>query len=168
VDVRRLLLVEHPVERMYDLIEGAEHYPDFLPWCAKATILERSDDVVTARLVVQMRGMRFSIVTRNPKRRPEWLGLALNEGPFRAFRGEWTLAPLGDAGCKVAFALHYDFDNAALRAVAGPMFERVSNTLVDAFVARADALGSRIPRLYHVVPAADAPAPVPVAPAAPR
>ena len=37
MNVRRLLFVHHPAERMYDLIEGAEYYPDFLPWCSKAT-----------------------------------------------------------------------------------------------------------------------------------
>ncbi len=80
--VRRTLLVAHPAERMYDLIEGAEHYPAFLPWCAAATILERTDEVVAARVTVEVRGVRFQFVTRNRKRRPEWMGLALDEGPF--------------------------------------------------------------------------------------
>jgi ribosome-associated toxin RatA of RatAB toxin-antitoxin module len=154
VDVRRLLLVAHPAERMFDLIEGAEHYPDFLPWCAEATILERSEAVVAARLVVAVRGVRFTIATRNRKARPGWMGLALDDGPFSVFDGEWQLTPLGGDGCKVAFALRYDFSNAALRALAAPVFERVTSTLVDAFVSRADALGERIPKLYDVVPAA--------------
>jgi ribosome-associated toxin RatA of RatAB toxin-antitoxin module len=153
VDVRRLLLVAHPAERMFDLIEGAEHYPAFLPWCAGATILERSEAVVAARLVVAVRGVRFTIATRNRKRRPGWMGLALDDGPFSVFDGEWQLTGLGSDGCKVEFALRYDFDNAALRAIAGPVFERVTSTLVDAFVSRADALGERIPTLYDVVPA---------------
>lgn len=162
----------HPAERMYDLIEGAEHYPDFLPWCAETTILERSEAVVAARLTLAVRGLRFAIATRNRKRRPGWMGLAMDEGPFRTFEGEWQLTPLGGEGCKIEFALRYDFDNAILRTVAGPAFERVTNTLVDAFVARADALGERIPRLYDVVPSSvpcasgDATAPiVPTSPA---
>ena len=145
--VRRTLLVAHPVERMYDLIEGAEYYPDFLPWCAAATILERTEELVAARVTVEVRGVRFGFVTRNHQRRPEWMRLALSEGPFSRFDGEWQLKPLGADGCRIDFTLDYDFERAVMRTVAGAVFERITNTLVDAFVARADALGDAIPRI---------------------
>lgn len=151
--VRRTLLVAHPAERMYDLIEGAEHYPAFLPWCASATIIERSDDVVAARITVNVRGARFGFVTRNRKRRPEWMGLALAEGPFSRFEGEWRLKALDANGCRIDFALDYDFERALMRSVASAVFERITNTLVDAFVARADALGAAIPRVEPYAPA---------------
>ncbi len=35
----QLVLVAHAAEEMFDLIEGAEHYPEFLPWRAGATIV---------------------------------------------------------------------------------------------------------------------------------
>ena len=89
------------------------------------------------------------------------MGLGLEEGPFRRFEGEWNLAPLGDAGCRIDFALRYDFESALMRRIAGAVFERITSTLVDAFVARADALGERIPKPLPVGPA---PAPDPVAP----
>ena len=154
MEVRRLLLVAHPAERMYDLIEGAEHYPSFLPWCAAATVLQRDDDEVAARVTVEVRGVRFQFVTRNRKRRPTWMGLGLEEGPFRRFDGEWNLAPLGDEGCRIDFVLRYDFENAVMRRVAGAVFERITSTLVEAFVARADAMGERIPKPLPVAPAA--------------
>ena len=167
MEVRRLLLVPHPAERMYDLIEGAEHYPAFLPWCGAATILWRNDDEVAARVTVEVRGVRFQFVTRNRKRRPTWMGLGLEEGPFRRFDGEWNLVPLGDSGCRIDFVLRYDFENAVMRRVAGAVFERITSTLVEAFVARADALGDRIPTPLPVPPAASASAPVPAAATAP-
>jgi len=153
MEVRRLLLVQHPAERMYDLIEGAEHYPAFLPWCGAATVLLRTDDEVAARVTVEVRGVRFQFVTRNRKRRPTWMGLGLAEGPFRRFEGEWQLTSLGNAGCRIDFSLRYDFENAVMRRLAGAAFERITNTLVDAFVARADALGERIPVPLPVAPA---------------
>ena len=152
VDVRRVVLVSHPASRMYDLIEGAEHYPEFLPWCAGATVLERDDEVVAARIAVDWHGVRLSFTTRNRKRRPEWLGLALAEGPFRAFRGDWFLKPLGDAGCRIDFAMHYEFAGDVLGRLASPVFERITDSMVDAFVRRADDLGEAIPALAPVVP----------------
>jgi ribosome-associated toxin RatA of RatAB toxin-antitoxin module len=171
MEVRRLLLVTHPAERMYDLIEAAEHYPAFLPWCASATITERSEAIVAADIVVDWHGVRVELATRNVKRRPEWMGVRLSRGPFREFEGEWRLTPLGEEGCRIAFALRYDFSTPLLSRVASPVFERITSTLVDAFVARADALGPLIPAPAPVIPARGAaPAPpvfVPADPPAP-
>jgi ribosome-associated toxin RatA of RatAB toxin-antitoxin module len=145
MEVRRLLLVTHPAERMYDLIEAAEHYPAFLPWCASANVTERNDALVAADIVVDWHGVRFDFATRNEKRRPHWMGVRLARGPFREFAGEWELTPLGEEGCRVAFLLRYDFSTPLLARVASHVFERITNTLVDAFVARADELGPAIP-----------------------
>ena len=35
---------------MYAIVEDIAAYPDFLPWCRSATILDKEQDVVTARL----------------------------------------------------------------------------------------------------------------------
>ena len=70
MELRKTVLVGQSAERMFDLIEAAEHYPDFLPWCAAATIVERDDDVVAADSTVDYHGVRFGFRTRNPKRPP--------------------------------------------------------------------------------------------------
>ena len=138
IDVRKSLLVPYTAECMFELIERAEDYPAFLPWCASATILSRSDDTVAAAITVDYHGVKFHFTTRNPKRRPDWLAIRLESGPFRRFEGEWHLAPLGDAGCRIRFDLHYEFASTLMRTLAGPVFGRIADTLVDAFVARAD------------------------------
>jgi ribosome-associated toxin RatA of RatAB toxin-antitoxin module len=122
---------------MFDLIEAAEHYPQFLPWCSGATILERTDEVVVARIAINYRGVKLDFVTRNPKRRPEWMAVDLEQGPFRRFAGDWQLRPLQELGCKIEFRLRYEFANAVMARMAGPVFERIADTLVDAFVERA-------------------------------
>ena len=140
--VQRSVLVAHPAERIFALIEAAEDYPAFLPWCASAHVLQRDDSIVIARIEVAWHGVRFSFVTRNPKRSPEWMAIGLEEGPFRHFRGEWHLTPLASWGCRVQFDLDYELDAALLGRLAAPVFERATTTLVDAFVRRADALPS--------------------------
>ena len=139
MDVARSALLDYPVETMFDIVERAEHYPEFLPWCARSRILERSDDVVSAEIEVDYHGVRFSLVTRNPKRRPDWLAIRLERGPFRRFEGDWRLTPLAPDACKIAFAMHYEMAGPLAR-VAGPVFDRIANTFVDAFVARAQSM----------------------------
>ncbi len=127
---------------MFDIVERAEHYPEFLPWCAGARILERSEDVVSAEIDVDYHGVRFSFVTRNPKRRPEWLAVRMERGPFRKFEGDWHLTVLAPDACKIAFTMNWEMAGPLAR-VASPVFDHIANTFVDAFVARAGS-GARL------------------------
>ena len=138
MEIRRSALIGHSAESTFDLIEAAERYPEFLPWCTKAIILERDENVVAARLTVNYRGLRFDLTTRNPKRRPEWLAVRLQEGPFRRFEGDWRLVELAPDACKIEFMLGYEFDSALVGKLADSVFERVADTMIDAFAQRAD------------------------------
>ena len=140
MEVRRSALVALPVEAMFDLIEGAERYPEFLPWCAGATILSRDDALVRADLDIAWHGMHFRMTTRNPKRRPEWLAFQLERGPFRRFEGEWHLRALSTAACKIECSLRYELGGALVQYIAAAASDRAVGAFVDAFVARADRL----------------------------
>jgi ribosome-associated toxin RatA of RatAB toxin-antitoxin module len=137
VIVRRSALVDRSDGHLFDLIEAAEHYPSFLPWCAGATIVSRDDALVSADLQVRWHGLAFDMRTRNPKARPGWMAIHLERGPFRRFEGEWRLKALGPDACKVQFTLDYEFDSRLMTHAAGPMFDHIADTLVDAFVRHA-------------------------------
>lgn len=136
MEVRKRVLVPHSAESMFDLIEAAEHYPAFVPGCRAAQILERDETVVAARLTLRQAGLAIELETRNPKRRPTWMEVTLTRGPFRRFHGEWRLTPLNAMACRIDFTLAYELDGVAGR-LAAPVFARIADTLVDAFVARA-------------------------------
>ncbi len=138
MDVRKTVLVGHSAEQMFDLIEACEHYPAFLPWCSGATVVARDDATVVADISVNYHGVRFDFRTRNPKRRPLSMTIHLERGPFRHFYGVWDLTPLAADGCRIDFALRYDFHSTAMARLARPVFDRIASTLVDRFVARAD------------------------------
>jgi ribosome-associated toxin RatA of RatAB toxin-antitoxin module len=163
MDVRKTVLVGHSAERMFDLIEACEHYPDFLPWCSGATVVARDEEAVVADITVNYHGVRFDFRTRNPKRRPTWMAIHLERGPFRRFDGVWDLTPLAADGCRIDFGLHYDFDSTAMARIARPIFDRIANTLVDRFVARADQVRAAGARSSLAADTAVAAPPQPVA-----
>jgi ribosome-associated toxin RatA of RatAB toxin-antitoxin module/CRP-like cAMP-binding protein len=154
LELRRSVLVPYSVEDMFDLIEQAEHYPQFLPWCTTATILERSDDWVAARIEFSYLKFRFGFQTRNPKRRPHWLNVRLVEGPFKHFHGDWALTPLGNRGCRIEFALSYEIADGAFDSLAAPAADYVSRSMVDAFVKRAEQTLTELAPTQAFAPAA--------------
>ncbi len=87
MNVRKSALVEHSAEHMFDLIEAAEDYPAFLPWCAGASILSRDENTVAAEITVDFHGVRFQLTTRNPKRRPDTCPSCSNAGRFAGSKG---------------------------------------------------------------------------------
>jgi ribosome-associated toxin RatA of RatAB toxin-antitoxin module/CRP-like cAMP-binding protein len=138
--VHKTILMPYPVEPVFDIIEQAEHYPHFIPWCSGAEILERTDEVVAARVSMRVAGLNLRLETRNPKRRPEWLRLRMVRGPMRLFEGEWRLTPLNAHACRVEFILTYDIGDGMIERVAGPVFARMADSMVDAYVARAERI----------------------------
>jgi ribosome-associated toxin RatA of RatAB toxin-antitoxin module/CRP-like cAMP-binding protein len=139
LELKRSVLLPYTVEDMFDLIEQAEHYPQFLPWCLGATILERSDDWVAARIEFSYLKVRFGFETRNSKHRPEWLRVRMVKGPFRNFHCDWAFTPLGALGCRVDFAMSFEVADGRLDSLAGPAAGAVSKSMVEAFVKRAAA-----------------------------
>ena len=61
-------------------------------------------------------------------------------GPFRSLAGHWRFIPLGDLGCRIEFSLDYEFANSVLERLVGPIFDTITDSFVDAFVHRADAI----------------------------
>lgn len=154
MQLKRTVLVDQPADLLFDVIEAAEFYPRFLPWCAGATILQRDDQLVAAELQVRWHGLDFSFRTRNPKRRPEHMLIQLEHGPFRHFHGEWQLTPLAPDACKVVFLLDYDWAGSLVSQLSGPLFAQATGTLVDAFVQRAHSLAAAAPVAVPLQPPA--------------
>lgn len=160
MNVRRTALLPLPAEHLYDIIEAAENYPRFLPWCVGARLVCRDEHVVSADLQVKWGGMSFEMRTRNPKRRPEYMAIHLERGPFRHFEGEWHVTALAPDACKVLFTLDWEFDSVLMTRVAGPVFKRLTDTMVEAFIQH--ALATPVP----VKPVPSPPEPVAMAPGA--
>jgi ribosome-associated toxin RatA of RatAB toxin-antitoxin module len=147
--VRRSVLLWYSPREMYTLVTGIPAYPQFLPWCDRAEVLQADSDSVTARLSLAYMGVRHAFTTRNQHVADRSVTVSLVDGPFSVLEGSWLFQPLGRPGteeqaCKIEFDLRYTFASAALERVVSPVFDRVANTLVDAFVRRAeDVYGAR-------------------------
>ena len=137
--VMKSVLVPYPAARMFELVDRVEDYPQFLPWCGGAKIIEQSGDRKTARINIDYHGVRAHFTTDNVNRPPESIVITLKDGPFRHLHGEWRFRALGDAGCKVEFELAYEFATQLLDKAIGPVFGHIARTFVDAFVKRAEA-----------------------------
>ena len=137
-ETRELL---YSAEQMFALVTDVQHYPQFLPWCDHAAVLEQSPEGMTAEVGISLGGIRQTFVTRNTHEAGRRVQMLLVKGPFSRLDGDWHFHPVGDGtqrACKVELKLHYGFDSAPLAALVGPVFDRIAASMVDAFVKRAE------------------------------
>ena len=138
--VHKSVLIWYSAAEMFALVTDVASYPQFLPWCDQAQVTEEDVQGMTANISISFAGIRQNFTTRNTHVKDRKVSLKLVEGPFSRLDGHWDFTPLGDGSqraCKVNFSLRYDFDNAALAALVGPVFDKIAGSLVDAFVKRA-------------------------------
>ncbi len=127
---------------MYALVNDVPSYPQFLPWCGGARVIEQTETQMQAAVDIAYLGVRQTFTTKNTLLINERIDLALVSGPFSRLSGQWRFTQLGDLGCKVEFELNYDFEG-IIGVVISPVFDRIAATFVDSFVKRADALHSK-------------------------
>lgn len=132
IEIRRSALVSYTPAQMFDLVNDVEAYPKRFTWCAGAQVLEREGETLVARLDLKFAGLRQSFTTRNTAAPPERLRMQLVEGPFRSLEGLWEFIRLGEQGCKIAFAL--DFEYVGLGAGAIKLgFQGLATRMVEDF-----------------------------------
>ena len=135
--IARSAIVECSAAEVYALVERIEAYPEFLPWCQAARVLERGSQRTRAMLDVGLKGVTQSFTTENSNRPGEAIDMQLVEGPFRHFSAGWKFTPLGARAAKIEFEMAYQFSSAALAHLLEPLFNYIADTMVDAFTHRA-------------------------------
>jgi ribosome-associated toxin RatA of RatAB toxin-antitoxin module len=139
-EMTRSALVARPPALLYRLVEEVERYPEFVPGCSSAQVLERAADQMLARLAVRRGLLRTEFTTRNLLDPGRSVHMHLVEGPFRVLEGHWSFTPVASNGCRIEFALRFEFSNALKSALFEPLFEQTAASLVRAFAARAQSL----------------------------
>lgn len=142
--IKRSALVPYLPAEMFSLVDDVEAYPQFLPWCKNARVLSRNEDEVRASLELARGGFEKSFTTRNRLQKNKMIEMRLVEGPFRHLDGFWRFEALGESACKVSLDLDFEFANKLVGMAMGPLFNQITNTLVDSFCERAeDVFGKR-------------------------
>jgi len=138
--INRSALVPHTTEEMFQLVDDIDRYVEFLPWCTESRVLERSEDEVTATIMLSKGSLNKAFTTRNLLQKHKMIEMRLVNGPFKHLQGFWRFDSLNDHACKVSLDLDYEFSSKLVALAIGPVFNQIANTLVDAFVTRAKEL----------------------------
>lgn len=146
-NIHKSVLIWYSPDEMFRLVTDVARYPEFLPWCDRAGVLESDDQGMVAEVGIGLGGIQQSFTTRNTHTVEDngsrTVGMNLVKGPFSNLSGIWRFLPVGDGtqrACKVELDLQYGFSSTTLAALVGPVFDKIAASLVDAFVKRAETV----------------------------
>ncbi len=141
--ISRSALVEHSAKSMFELVCDIEAYPEFLPWCNGARVDEQSDTHQLAAVSTAAFMKQSTFCTRNRLESDRLIAMELVDGPFKQLSGEWRFTELSPDACKIELDIEFEFASTIVGKMLGPAFNTVCDTLVSAFIKRADQLAAR-------------------------
>lgn len=137
--IKRSAIVPHSPAEMYALVNAIEDYPQFIPWCHGAEVLSRNDDEIQATLHFEGGGFRKSFTTCNRLQKDKMIEMRLVNGPFHHLEGFWRFDQHPE-GCMVMLDMEFELSSKLFSLALGPVFNQVTNTLVEAFCNRANEI----------------------------
>jgi coenzyme Q-binding protein COQ10 len=134
-------VLPHKPEQLFDLVADVGRYPEFLPWCVAARVLEQDETKLRAELAIGFKGIRERFISRVALDRPNRrIDVEYEKGPFKYLVNHWKFEPADGGKCRLDFDIKFEFRSRLLEMLMGRLFDEAVRRMVRAFEDRADAL----------------------------
>jgi coenzyme Q-binding protein COQ10 len=132
----------YSAKKMHDLVMDIEKYPEFLPWCKQAKIVEKiSEENLQADLLINFKSFfekyRSSVKHGKTASGLYFVDVIAIEGPFKKLVNKWEFIDLGNSNCEVKFFIEFEFNSFLLEKMLGTIFSRATEKMMNAFEERA-------------------------------
>lgn len=138
-------ILPYSAQDIYKLVMDIEKYPEFLPWCKQARIVEIiSETNLHADLLVNFKNFfekyRSDVKHGQNSENGYFIDVIAIEGPFKKLINQWRIHGLESQKCQVDFFVDFEFNSFFLNKVVGPIFERAAIKMMTAFEERAQII----------------------------
>jgi len=135
--ISKSAIVPYSPQQMFELVNNIDDYSQFLNWCDSSSILNQSENQITASVKINTGGMKQSFSTLNTLTPFKSIEMQLIDGPFDELSGEWRFEALGENATKIHLTLQFEFKSMLIDMAVSSIFKKIANSQLDAFVSRA-------------------------------
>ena len=125
------------IETIFKLINDIESYPNYLPWCTKTEVTEKSTNLIIGRIFISKSLINWNFSTKNTIKTNESISLELIDGPFESLTGKWLFSPINDFNTRVSLSINYKFKSSIIELSIEPIFSSIMNSILKSFVQEA-------------------------------
>lgn len=143
--LNQIRTLPYSAQQIYSLVMDIEKYPEFLPWCKQAKIIEIiSEENLRADLLINFKSFfeKYRSDVKHGKSASDayFVDVVAIEGPFKKLINRWKFRDLAEGGCEVEFFIKFEFNSFFLTKMLGTIFEKASQKMMAAFEQRAQEI----------------------------
>ena len=129
--ISKIAIVPYTPQQLFELVNNIDDYSQFLNWCDSSSILNQSDNQITASVEINKGGIKQTFSTLNTLTPYQSIAMELVDGPFDELSGEWRFEPLGENAAKIHLDLQFKFKSMLIDMALLHVFKNIANSLVD-------------------------------------
>jgi coenzyme Q-binding protein COQ10 len=135
----KTIVINAPVEKVFDIITQYEKYKEFLPEVKEVRTSSRQGNEVTVHYKVDvMKTIQYSIRVR--EERPTKMSWSFIEGEFmKDNKGSWVLESAGEGKTKATYTVEMALGALVPKTIVNALVETSLPKMLDAFKRRAEA-----------------------------
>ena len=137
--VKKSRVTKYSCEQLFNLVNDVRKYREFLPYCSDSIVHSENENEIEATLVISAAGMSKSFTTRNHIQPHKIIEIRLVDGPFSHLEGFWRFDEHAN-GSQISFDLEFEWAGSIFNKFLSPIFEQVTDKMVDAYCERAEKL----------------------------
>ena len=123
---------------LFHIVLDIEKYPDFIPWCSGARIIENKNKKIIADLSITYKLFNESFrsfVEYNKKNKT--ILINYTEGPLKSLHTYWSFTEIDQNKTLVNFNIDFEFKFSPLQLIVRKFYKIIEEKMMEAFENRA-------------------------------
>lgn len=129
----RSIVVNAPIEKVFDAVTDYDHYGEFIPEVSQISTSNRKGNEIDVHYQIEMiKKIRYSI--RMKEERPKKVSWTFIEGEvMRDNRGSWVLEPAGEGKTQVTYNVELALGPLVPKSIVNKLAEQSLPKMLDGF-----------------------------------
>jgi coenzyme Q-binding protein COQ10 len=126
--------------QLFDLVVDVDQYPNFLPWVITARVTARRDRMMWVAMTMGTSLLHKHFTTKAFLDKPHRVEINSYDPMFECFDQVWTFKPAAEGGTSIEYRVDIRFKSQIMQVLLGVSFAERANTMVKAYMRRAQYL----------------------------
>lgn len=118
-----------------EVVTNFNDYANFIPGCTSAKLISRESSKEIGRLEFNLLGKDYFIESENII---DDSSIIINQlkGPFKKFKGEWTVENIDESSCQINFNATYELPFLLDAIIPKQLVDNFSKNIIESFIKR--------------------------------
>ena len=135
-------VVNHSAKTLFDIVIDIESYPEYIPWCTRMVVNERTKNEIFADMYVQYKfilAQKFGSYIKFDSNK-FIIETKYIEGPLKDLKTNWKFEEINEQKSNIVFDVHFEFKNKIHQKIAETFYPLIENKMINSFKQRAASL----------------------------